>query len=86
MMRLKEKIVKRIAGSNGPSMSPEQFVDQCLDLMGPIEMTDVTKTELVAQAQSEGPLSWVESDYDTSAQRTGDMLALIAATREYQFG
>lgn len=81
-----QKIVKRIAGSNGPSMSPEAFVEQCLDYMGPIEMTDVTKGQLVAQAQSEGPLSWAESDYDTSAQRTGDMLALIAATREYQFG
>jgi uncharacterized protein (DUF1800 family) len=81
-----QDIVKRVATSNGPQMSPEEFVSQCLDQMGPLPVTDSTRQQLVDQAASEGSISWADADYGKSAQRTGEMLALIAATREYQFG
>jgi uncharacterized protein (DUF1800 family) len=77
-------MVDRISTSNGPQMSPAELVDQCLDLMGPVEVSDQTRQELVSHAGVEGDISW--SDYDGSAKRTGEMFALIAATREYQFG
>ena len=81
-----QRIVERIASANGPSMTPEQFVDNCLDQMGRLTVTDHTRHELIAQAEADGPVHWEEKEYDDSARRTGEMLALIGATREYQFG
>ena len=68
-------------------MTPEQLVDNCLDQMGPIEMTAGTRDELIANTETSGSVSWAsDEDYSKSARRTADLLALIAATREYQFG
>ena len=80
-----QRIVERIAAANGPSMTPEEFVDNCLDQMGPLPITGRTRQELIAQAEADGPVHWEEKDYGDSARRTGEMLALIGATREYQF-
>jgi uncharacterized protein (DUF1800 family) len=82
-----QDIISLIAESNGPSMTPEQLVDNCLDQMGPIEMTAGTRDELIANTETSGSVSWAsDEDYSKSARRTADLLALIAATREYQFG
>ena len=67
-------------------MTPTEFVDQCLDQMGQLPVTDNTRRELITQAESEGPVSWKDADNAESSRRTGEMLALIGATREYQFG
>jgi hypothetical protein len=67
------------------TLSPDQFVDNCLDLIGPLEVADSTRQELVAMAQQQGDLQWDSQHASSSAQRVGDMLALIAASREYQF-
>jgi hypothetical protein len=68
------------------TLSPEQLVDGCLDLLGPVRVGDDTKAELGAQAKQWGQLSW---DSDSNAQladrHTTEMLQLIVATREYQF-
>ena len=68
------------------NLSPDQLVDGCLDLLGPMVIRDDTKQELAAQAKAWGQISW---DSDTNAQladqRTSQMLQLIVATREYQF-
>ena len=49
-------------------------------------MNDATLEELVDHARDQGDISWGEDSYEDSAIRTGKMLALIASTREYQFG
>ena len=64
-------------------LSPEEFVDGCLDLMGPVEMTDVTHRELVDHAAQSGPLDW--SGNGASEVRFSEMVQLIASTRDYQF-
>ena len=82
-----KSMVKRVAESNGSAMTSGALVDQSLDLMGPIEVGERTRGELLSHAESEGSMSWAtEQDYARSSRRVGDMLALIAATREYQFG
>ncbi len=81
-------IVRRVsadANGDGKSMTAETLVDRCLDLMGPVEMADSTRSELVGHATAGGPLDW-QDDYDSSARRVAEVLALIAGTREYQFG
>jgi len=68
------------------NLSPDQLVDGCLDLLGPMVIRDDTKQELTAQAKEWGQISW---DSDANAKladtRTSQMLQLIVATREYQF-
>ena len=67
--------------------TPEQLVDNCLDLLGPVQVNDDTKRELTTQAQAWGEIRW-DNDTNTqnAARRTAEMMQLIAATREYQFG
>ena len=79
-------LIDRIASSSSSVMSPEELVEKCLDLMGPISVREKTKTELVDHVSSEGKISWATpNDHSRSSQRTRDLLALIAGTREYQF-
>ena len=82
-----QHIVARIASSNGDAMSAKELVDRCLDEMGPLEVAEATRAELLDEAGSQGPISWAtEQDRENSSRRVGEMLALIGATREYQFG
>ena len=67
-------------------LSPEEFLEACLDLIGPIDVADATRRELLDQAREGGNLSWATEDAARrSEQRVGALLALIAASREYQF-
>jgi Protein of unknown function (DUF1800) len=69
------------------SLAPEQLVDGCLDQIGPIEVGADTKQELVAQAKEWGQVAWDnEAHAEIADQRAAEMLQLIVATREYQFG
>jgi Protein of unknown function (DUF1800) len=68
------------------TLSPEQLVDGCLDLLGPVEVGSDTRQELVDQAKGWGQLRWdSEVSAKTADKRVGEMLQLIVATREYQF-
>ena len=82
-----KEIVDRVAASNGTGMTPEALVEECLDQMGPLPVSDETREELLEQARNQGPVSWAtDADRAHGARRVGDMLALIVGTREYQFG
>ena len=64
-------------------LSPEQFVDGCLDLMGPLEISDDSRTELVSHAAEDGSIQW--GNNGNSDYRVGEMLQLIVSLRDYQF-
>ncbi|MGH8059535.1 MAG: DUF1800 family protein, partial [Candidatus Entotheonellia bacterium] len=67
-------------------LGPEQLVDGCLDLLGPLEVNAETRQELVEQANEWGQLRWdSEANAKAADQHVGEMLQLIVATREYQF-
>src|SRR5579871_2518007 len=63
------------------SLTPEQLVDGCLDLIGPIEVGADTKQQLLAQANEWGQTSWDNGNANTADRRVGQMLQLIVATR-----
>ncbi len=73
--------------ANGGSMTPEVLVERCLDLMGPMDVPEIVRENLVAEAASDGEIKY-RSDEDKKAlsRRMGNVMALIAGTREYQFG
>jgi hypothetical protein len=68
------------------ALQPEQLVDSCLDLLGPVEVGSDTKKELTDQAKQWGQIRWDTPAHEKAAtQHTAELLQLIVATREYQF-
>ena len=79
-------IVGRLA-SQGASISPANFVEGCLDLLGSLSVTEDTRQELTAHAQKSGDLTHGSAAEQAEfSRRTGEMLQMIAATAEFQFG
>ncbi len=67
-------------------LSPDKLVDGCLDLMGPLEVDDATRQELISHAQSDGNILWATSaDVETGERRISEMLQLIVSLRDYQY-
>ena len=80
--------VKAIIGNlqERGTMTPAQLVEACLEQAGPVEVRDATYAELLEQARQGGDVGWdSESDRAESERRIGLMLALIAASRDFQF-
>jgi hypothetical protein len=79
-----QSIINRLQAQG--DLSPEQFVDTCLDLMGPLEVDQETRQELVEHASNDGILRWsAEQDSAKSAERVSEMLQLIVSLRDYQY-
>ena len=67
-------------------MSPREFVEGCLDLMGPIDVVDETMTGLVTFAEEGGPIrNGTEEERIDFARRVGQMLQMIVSTQDFQF-
>ena len=80
-----QDIIARL-GAGGPSLSPEDMVDRCLDLVGPMKVGDKTRDVLLRYAESGGDLRLDTDDERVRAStRIGRTLQLIVASREYQF-
>ena len=76
-----QSIIQRLA-SQGPTISPGQLVDGCLDMLGAYELTEVTRNELLAMSQGEGDIRTGTQEFES---RVGQMLQSIVATTEYLF-
>ncbi len=64
--------------------SPEELVEASLEHMGFLEVGDETMSQLLDHAKAEGNMNW--NDEAAAGTRVGEMLALVGATTEYQFG
>ena len=72
--------------SQGDTLTPEQFVDGCLDLTGPLTVTDDTLSELRSHVMKSGALSHGSAaERADFTRRAGEMFQMIAATAEFQF-
>ena len=72
--------------ARGASLSPESFVDGCLDVIGPLVVDNETRNELVALAQRDGELRHGSNSEESEfIQRAGEMFQMIASTAEFQF-
>ena len=80
-----QSIIERFATENGGSLSPEQLVDRCLDVLGPIRVSDDTLASLVEFAAKAGQVHLKgRKPGDEAEQHVGNMLRLVASTREFQ--
>ena len=84
-----QEIVDRLrarASAAGGALPPEQFVDGCLELAGPLELGDQTRAVLIEAAAADGPLGFGSDEQSQqSAARVSRMLQFAVASREYQF-
>ncbi|MEE3005493.1 MAG: DUF1800 domain-containing protein [Chloroflexota bacterium] len=76
-----QSIIQRLV-AQGPTITAEQLVDGCLDMLGAYVLADVTRNELLALAKADGDLRTGTQEFET---RVGQMLQSIVATTEYLF-
>ena len=76
-------IIERVAAAG--DASPEQLVDRCLDLCGPLEVKPQTRAELIERAQEGGTLVFANGAGAEAEGRILRMVQLIVAAPEYQF-
>lgn len=80
-----QDIIDRLSQRSG-KLSPEELLDGCLDLVGPVEIGDISKDALMRYANAAGEIRFDSDDAkEESAAHIGRMLQLIVSTREYQF-
>ena len=73
-------IISRIKAS-GSSLVPHQLVDTCLDLMGPVNVSEATRRELVGHATTDGELRFGTREEDrSSSERCRSSLPLHWST------
>ena len=66
--------------------TPEQLVDGCLDLLGPLEVAGESRKELVGFVSESGDAAWdTEANIAAATERVGELLQLIVSLREYQY-
>jgi uncharacterized protein (DUF1800 family) len=76
-----QAIISRLR-ARGATLSPEQLVDGCLELLGGYKLADETRQELVTLARNGGTL---QTNADDFPARVAQMLQSIVATTEYLF-
>jgi uncharacterized protein (DUF1800 family) len=71
--------------AQGTRLAPENAVDMCLDVMGPLTVDAETRQQLVDHLAAAGDIDF-ETDGASAdaAERIRELLQLIVATREYQ--
>ena len=78
-------IIDRLSAGSSDSLTPDELVDRCLDLIGPITVSDETRDTLVRFAKRQGDLNLIDHQPgDEAEQRVGNMLRLVASSREFQ--
>ena len=81
-----KSIIDRLGAKD--SLSPQELVDNCLELLGAVQIDADTRQEILDHVNAGGPVVRGASEKDIQAfsQRVTEVLQLIASTREYQFG
>ena len=81
-----QSIVSRLM-DRSDTLSPDGFVDGCLEYVGPLTVAEETRRELVSHVAQGGQLGHgTESERQDFTRRAGEMLQMIATTSEFQFG
>jgi uncharacterized protein (DUF1800 family) len=72
--------------AQGPRLSPEAFVDGCIDLVGCLNVTGSTRRSLIEHAQRQGELRHgTDAERGEFTRRCGEMFQMLASTGEFQF-
>jgi len=78
-----QNIISRLKAQG--DLNTEAFVDTCLDLMGPLELSQETRQELIDHANIFGDLVWGGNQEESASGRVSEMLQLIVSLRDYMY-
>lgn len=80
-----QAIIARL-GQSRDALSPEEFVNMCLEMAGPLDVEGETREGLLEYAMSGGALRFgTDEQKKESATRVTRMLQLIVSSLDYQF-
>ena len=79
-------LINRIKAKSASSvMNSDEFVDNCLEVLGPLEVTEGTSRGLKDYASKYGDLSWSDDESSKEFDKAaGSILQLIVSGHEYQ--
>jgi uncharacterized protein (DUF1800 family) len=81
-----KSLIQRLM-SQGESMTADQMVDGCLDLVGPMTVADETRNELVSHLSAGGVMQHSnDAERAEFTRKAGETFQMIATTSEFQFG
>ena len=79
-----QSIIARLKAQG--TQSPQQIVESCLDLLGPLEVNPESLTELTGFVSERGDFRWDSAEAtQASTERVSELLQLIVSLREYQY-
>lgn len=79
------RLVERLA-SVGQALTADEVVERCLEVAGPLEVSQESRQALLDLARREGTLAFAtEAERQHSEACVAQLLTLIVATPEYQF-
>jgi len=79
-----QRIADRLA-TLGPSATPAQLVDGCLELAGPVRVSPQRRDQLIAHVERGGKLGWkTAGERQGFDERVATLLQLIVSAPEYQ--
>jgi len=79
-----KSLVERLQSQGDKSV--EKVVDDCLDLMGPLEVQPESRVELIQFVGEKGEFGWSSPEQtEESKTRVSELLQLIVSLREYQY-
>jgi uncharacterized protein (DUF1800 family) len=79
-----KSLVERLQSQGDKSV--EKVVDDCLDLMGPLEVQPESRVELIQFVGEKGEFGWSSPEQtEESKARVSELLQLIVSLREYQY-
>ena len=79
-----QSIIDRMSGRE--ALDAEGLVDGCLDLMGPVQVEEQTRRELIDHVDKSEPANGNGGESRSFSDRVVGAMQIIASTREYQFG
>ena len=80
-----QAIIERLAASEGGVLSPDEVVDGCLDLLGPLQADEEVRDALVEHvAEREAVDLRGPERSEESERRVAEVLRLVASTPEFQ--
>ena len=78
-------IINRL-GDTAAQLTPEDFTEECLDLIGPLEVGDQTRQTLLEYANAGGTLDLSTAEQrEQNIPRITHMLQMIVSSKEFQF-
>ena len=80
-----QAMIDLVVSKNGGSISPDTLVDECLDQVGAISVSEDTRRVLVDFASKAGVTPAASNDGEAEArQRIAGVLRMVASTKEFQ--